>query len=70
MFYVGTTNTIKIRGASEIALNSSKKTGVFYFMPFYTGNSIHSCIWYELLVDQKLIIRVEDLDNDEDQPKI
>ena len=67
MVYVGTINTTKIRSVTEIVLKTSNKTGGFYLMYLYTGKRIHIYIWYELPIDHKVTIRVEELDTAEYQ---
>ena len=51
MVFIGTNNTIKIRGVPGIALNYSNRWGGHLLIYLYTGNKLHSYEWEELPID-------------------
>ena len=68
LVYVGKTNTMKIRSVPEIELKESNETWGLYFTYFYTGKTIHIYNWDELTIDHRVIRRVDELSENEDQP--
>ena len=70
LVYVGTTTTIKISSVPYIALKSSNNLRVSYFMSFFTGKILHRYIWEEIPIDTDVIMWVEKLAGEENQPKM
>ena len=65
MVYTGTTNYMKRRSISAIALNKSNEHGGHYFMILYTLKRLHIYQCTYLPIDDDVIAQVRDLDKED-----
>ena len=70
MVYTGTTNNMKIRSVTAIALNESNEHGGHYLMSLYTGKCLNSYQWTELPIYDDVITQVWDLYEEDNEKKM
>ena len=59
--YIGTTNSTKQITVMAISLRPENEGGGYYFMSLATRKQLHAFIWTELLINDQVISRVNDL---------
>ena len=70
LVYTQTSNDMKSRSVPSIALSEANEKGGHFFMSLYTGQKIHGFGWEELPIHDDVISRVEELAEDEKQPRL
>ena len=68
MVFDGTQNNMQSRAIPAIALKPSNEHGGSYFMSLMTSKKLHSYQWTELPIPNKVINRVHELAEEENQP--
>ena len=67
--HIDSKNNMNLRSVPAIALRPSYNNGGYYFFNLETNKRIHSYIWNQLPIPQKIIDRVQKIAISETQPK-